>query len=225
VPIEGENTMGIRSRLTLTGAALAVLLGASGCVGPAPAPAPTVTVTVTPTATPTATPTPTVAPTPTTAAYSADDPGTWIIDYAGIGPFVVDSTLADVESQVPASVETCRAGVDTYSLDGLGLTAVSGIDESDPSAPIQVVRMLRLDDYDPTAPQPHTEAGISLASTLAEVQAAYPELESYQGMGGTTNYRILADGRAVTFQDLGTGEMQIISVSSTIGVASEYCGA
>jgi len=217
--------MGIRSRFALAGVALTVVLGASGCVGSTPTPAPTVTVTVTPSASPTPTPTPTVAPTPTTAAFSADDPGTWLIDYAGIGPFVVGSTLADIESQVPASVETCRAGVDTYALDGLGLTAVSGIDESDLSAPVQVVRMLRLDGYDPSAPQPHTEAGISLASTLAEVQAAYPELESYQGMGGTTNYRILADGRSINFEDFGTGELQIISVTTGTGVASEYCGA
>lgn len=217
--------MGIRNRFALTGVALAVLVGACGCVGSAPAPTPTVTVTVTASPTPTAapSPTPTVAPSP--AAYSVDDPGTWIIDYAGIGPFAVGSTLAQVQSEVPASADTCRPGVDTYSFGGLGLTAVSGIEETDPAAPIVVVRLLGLDGFDPSAPQPHTESGIALGSTVAELQAAYPELESYEGTQGATTYRILADGRSINFEDSGTGELTIISVSSSLGVASEYCGA
>ncbi|SDZ51187.1 hypothetical protein [Herbiconiux ginsengi] len=219
--------MGMRRPAALTGAVLAVLLTASGCAAGAPQPTPTVTVTVTatPTPTPTAAPTPTDAPAPDPAAYSPGDVGTWVIDYAGIGPFVLDETLADVQAQVPASVETCRPGVDTYQLGGIGFTAVSGIDESDPAAPIVVVRMLGLDGFDPAAPQPRTEKGIGIGSTVTELQAAYPELESYQGMNKSTIYRIAADGRTVNFEDFGTGEIQIISVAASAGVGSEYCGA
>ncbi|TAJ50304.1 MAG: hypothetical protein EPO52_00345 [Herbiconiux sp.] len=215
--------MGIRSGFALAGVALTVVLGASGCVGSTPAP--TVTVTVTPSAGPTPTPTPTVAPTPTTAAFSADDPGTWIIDGAGIGPFVVGSTLADIESQVPAAVETCRAGVDTYSLDGLGLTAVSGIDESDPSAPVQVVRMLRIDGYDPSAPQPHTEKGISLASSVDELLAAYPGIEQYSGKQGNAIYRLAEGSEYIHFEGSDDGGLSIISVTDSQQVGFEYCGA
>lgn len=216
------------ARTALTAVAAVVVLAASGCAGGEPAPTATVTVTApapSPSDSPTADPEPAPAPSPDPAAYSVDDRGTWVIDYAGIGPFVVGSTLADIEADLPHPPETCRPGVDTYDFDGLGLTAVSGIDEADPSAPVAVVRLLSIDAVDPSAPQPRTEAGIGLGSTVAELEAAYPELETAEGMGGSTVYRLAADSRYISFQDFGSGEIQIISVSDSMGVASEYCGA
>jgi hypothetical protein len=213
------------ARTTLIAAALATVLAAAGCAGGDPAPTATVTVTApapTPSSSPTETPEPEPAPDP--SAYSVDDPGTWVIDYAGIGPFVVGSTLEGIEADLPHPPETCRAGVDTYDFDGLGLTAVSGIDEADPAAPVVVVRMLAIDTLDPAA-QPRTEAGIGLGSTVAELQAAYQELETVQGMGGSTVYQLAADSRYISFEDMGSGEIQIISVSDSVGVGSEYCGA
>ena len=209
------------ARTALITVALATVLAAAGCAGGDPAP--TVTAPApTPSSSPTETPEPEPAPDP--AAYSVDDPGTWVIDYAGIGPFVVGSTLEGIEADLPHPPETCRAGVDTYDFDGLGLTAVSGIDEADPAAPVVVVRLLAIGTVDQAA-QPRTEAGIGLGSTVAELQAAYQELETVQGMGGSTVYQLAADSRYISFEDMGSGEIQIISVSDSVGVGSEYCGA
>jgi hypothetical protein len=221
---EGD-IMGIRRTVTLAGVVLAIALGASGCAG-SPEPAPTATVTVTATAAP-ATPTaePTTDPAPDPDAYSADDPGTWVISYAGIGPLDLDSTLGAIQAVMPTAVSTCRPGVDTYDVSGLGLTAVTGIDVTDPAAAITVVRLLPLDSWSATAPQPRTEKGIGLGSTVTELQAAYPELDSSVGMNKMTVYQIAADGRTVNFEDYGSGEIQAISVVVGTGVASEYCGA
>lgn len=217
------------ARTTLIAVAMATVLAASGCAGSDPVPTATVTVTATAPA-PTASPEPSPAPAPDPSAYSVDDPGTWVIDYAGIGPFVVGSTLEGIEADLPHPPETCRAGVDTYDFDGLGLTAVSGIDETDPAAPVVVVRMLALDPVDAAdaadpAAQPRTEAGIGLGSTVAELEAAYQELETVQGVAGSTVYQLAADSRYISFEDFGSGEIQIISVSDSVGVGSEYCGA
>ncbi|MCS5723980.1 hypothetical protein N1028_13060 [Herbiconiux sp. CPCC 203407] len=216
------------ARTALIAVAMATVLAASGCAGGDPAPTTTVTVTApAPAPSPAETPEPAPEPAPDPSAYSVDDPGTWVIDYAGIGPFVVGSTLEGIEADLPHPPETCRPGVDTYDVDGLGLTAVSGIDESDPAAPVVVVRMLALDTIDTADPaaRPRTEAGIGLGSTVAELQAAYQELETVQGMGGSTVYQLAADSRYISFEDLGSGEIQIISVSDSVGVGSEYCGA
>lgn len=217
--------MGISRTVTLAGVVLAIALGASGCAG-SPEPVPTATVTVTATAAP-ATPTPTAEPTtdPDPDAYVADDPATWVISYAGIGPLDLDSSLGTIQTRMPVAVQTCRPGVDTYSLDGLGLTAVTGIDESDPAAPIQVVRLLPLDAWSPGSPAPLTEKGIGLGSTVTELQAAYPELDSSVGMNKMTIYQIAADGRTINFEDYGSGEIKAISVVVGTSVASEYCGA
>ena len=220
----------IRSRGVLVGAVLAVVLTASGCTGSGAQPSATATsapvpATASASPTPTDAAAPTAAPTSATPAYSADDPGTWLIDFTGIGPFVLGQTLAAVQNEVPAPVTTCRPGVDTYSLNGLGLTAVSGIDEADPAAPVVVVRMLEGDGYDASAPQPQTVTGITLGSTVAELQLAYPDLDAAPDMRGMTAYSVTGAGGTITFEDFGTGDIQIISASTTPGVGTEYCGA
>jgi hypothetical protein len=219
------------ARAALAAVVLGGLLTVTGCVAPEPAPTVTPTVTsptptVTPTASPTATPTeePEPAPAPDPAAYDAGDPGTWAIDYAGIGPFVVGETLGEIEADLPHPPETCRPGVDTYAFGPLGLTAVSGIDESNPDAPVVVVRLLAVEVLDPTAPQPRTSAGIGLGDTVAELQDAHPEVEATQDIKGAPVYQLLADSRVISFQ-IWEDEIGIISVSENTGPGSEYCGA
>lgn len=213
----------------MVAALVAGLLAVAGCTAPAPAPSPTPTVTTpTTTATPAPSPTPTADPEPAPAPDPVNDPAdptSWIISYAGVGPIAVGGTLGDVATTLGRTPETCRAGVDYYDLGVVGVTAVSGIDESDPAAPIVVVRVGSVDGPDATALQPHTDRGIVVGSTLAELQAAYPELEAYPGPQNATAYRALADGRSIHFEDFGTGQVQMISVAEGISVAKEYCGA
>ncbi|WP_368498722.1 hypothetical protein [Herbiconiux sp. A18JL235] len=218
--------MRLRSGLALTVLSFAVALTASGCSGADPAPAPTVTVTVTPS--PTASADPTDAPTPAIPdadSYDPADPGTWLVSLDGIGPMRLGGTLPALQTELGLTPETCRAGVDSYSLDGLAYTAVSGIDESDPQAPIVAVRSLAVDSFDPSAAVPRTAEGIGVGSTVEELQAAYPMIETYQNRGGETVYRVSGDESTINFEPIGSDQVVIVTVTTSAEVASEYCGA
>ncbi len=217
--------MKIRSGLALAVLSFAVALTASGCSGADPAPAPTVTVTVTPTATASAEPTDSPAPTPDADSYDPADPGTWLVSLDGIGPMRLGGTLPALQTELGLTPDTCRAGVDSYSLDGLAYTAVSGIDESDPQAPIVAVRSLAVDSFNPSAEVPRTAEGIGVGSTVAELQSAYPMIETYQNRGGETVYRISGDESTINFEPMGSDEIVIVTVTTSAEVAPEYCGA
>jgi hypothetical protein len=216
-------------RTALAAIALGVLLAASGCSAPAPTPEPTVTVTVTPTATASPTSDPAPAPEPTAEvdpnAYVASDTSTWVVSFAGIGPLVVGDTFQVVQADVPAAPVTCRPGVDTWTFGGVGYTLVSGIDEQNPAAPVTLVRMVAIDTVQPGT-GPRTVEGIGLGSTIAELQAARPDAVATPGQQGQpAAYQLFSDGRVVSFQDSGTGTIQMITVSSSTGVVGDICGA
>ena len=218
--------MRARRRIVTAVLAAAIALTASGCTGPAPAPspAPTVTVTPTPTRTPTAAPTPTATPTaapapapapppPAAPAIDLADPSTWTIDFSGIGPMKFAGSLADLESQLP-DFESCRDGVDLF-FDNSLVAALEG------SGSIGLVLVQkRLENG-----APRTAAGITIGSTIAELQAAYPDLVTYQKSFNEQTAYSITDGQTWIHVDPYSGDtIQSIYVWNSETPVKEYCG-
>jgi len=207
--------------------AAAVAFGASGCVAPAPAPTPAPTTAV-PTATPTTTPAPSPSPTssPTAAgpAYAPDDPSTWIIDFDGVGPVKLGETIDEVVASIPVAGESCRPGVVQFF--GSSIVAMGGSADADaPSggdAPV-LLAIVGQTTY-ATPGYPSTAAGITIGSTIAEVEAAYPTLEKYQSYSGNPEYRMTDGAHWIHFAGYDTDVVKSITVGTLDQTPTEYCG-
>lgn len=216
--------MTLRRTALIVLVAAAMAFGASGCVAPAPVPTPAST-TAGPTATPTATPAPSPSPTPSLPAtgspYVPDDPTTWIIDFDGVGPVKIGDTIDEVTASIPVQGESCRPGVAQFF--GSSITAVGG-DTDDPTGGTAAVLMAIVgQSMDATTGYPSTAAGITIGSTIAELQAAYPDLESYQ-TSTDSPYRITDGTHWIHFTGFGTDVVKSITVSTLDQTPKEYCG-
>jgi hypothetical protein len=206
------------------GAALTALL-LTGCVGPAPTPSP-VSSTAVPAPTtaspvPTATETPTATPTtPPAPVYSADDPGTWLIDFSGIGPLQLGTPLTDIEAALPLPPDVCRSGVDGFFDHTIVAVA------PDSSAPLSMALAQsngQLADGDGPG-HPTTAAGIGPGSTVDQLLAAYPDVEPYPSYGDQTVYRITDGVSWIHFQPYGGDVIQAVTVQNDDTFPKEYCG-
>jgi len=208
-------------RATTTALLLAVVtLGASGCVAPAPIPTPVPTTSVA-TPTPAPTPAPTAASTPTAPASAADDPSTWVIDFSGVGPVKLGDTIDEVIASVPVPAESCRPGVAQFY--GSSITAVGGGTDDPTGGTSPVLMAIVGQSMDVTTGYPSTAAGITIGSTIAQLQAAYPGLEAYE-TSTDSPYRITDGTHWIHFTGYGTDVVQSITVSTLDQTPKEYCG-
>ncbi|WP_285464769.1 hypothetical protein [Agromyces sp. NBRC 114283] len=168
------SSAGGRVRIAGAVAAVAALLLAGCASGPEPTPTPPASETSTPTPTPTLTPTPTPV-----AAPDPADPSSWLISADGIGPIERGAAYPDAIDSLTElySVEPSGLCPELVYLRRDGAADVLVIRSEDGSLVHRVWVFGSVRDPEGLRDGGATEAGIRLGATVAELQAAYPDLE------------------------------------------------
>lgn len=153
-----------------------------------------------------------------------DDPSTWIIDGAGIGPIERGAALPAQGSSLGPYVtveDGCpNPGVRHFTGDALpSLTVVDG--DGDES-----VKWVSVDGWnlpDGIENSPSTAEGVVLGSDLAEVESVYADLERSREYGDTNFYSTADAGGWIVFTIQDEVVMSITS-SPESSIPTEYCG-
>lgn len=215
--------------LVSTGGAALALSGVNP-FGAAPA-------TTAPPATPSATPTPVPSPTPTATPVDPvpvdpTDPATWTIGFGGIGPITLGSTFEEQKAALTAFTDTTDPLCTQWQLNleqpDAPTLLLNGADGASHTITTITVVAAGPNATVPAARSPRTVAGIGIGSTLAEAQAAYPDLKQTgaYGDGSISTYYGITDGSGtwIAFNVID-GAIQRIQVGPRPVLPSEYCPA
>lgn len=190
----------------------------------APSASPTAPATTTPT--PSSAPIvgmPTPTPTTTRAAFALDDPTTWTITPAEVGPVAIGGTLDAESDDLAAAYEhlespypNCEPST-LWGRDGGTTIELSwGQYQEDDVASVFGVMVAAPGGTTPSGPVPGptTAAGIGVGSTLSELRAAYPTLGTYYKPTDADAYTIwsVRDDAGVLLFDVGDDGQHIRSV-------------
>ncbi|MFF2370792.1 hypothetical protein [Agromyces sp. NPDC058110] len=210
------------TRIAAIGLASIVALGMAGCAPGAAADEPTAP--ASPSAAVT-TPTPTPTPTPAAVAMDPADVTTWVITTDGMGPIQRGVAYPEVIAGLPAfraSEDWCPWVVGLASDDAAPLTLIHP--EGDEAISGVWVNG-RPDESGALPASPSTEAGIRLGSTMDELSAAYPALETVNQTGPESYGYAVGDETAGYIDFLVEDDrVVLIGVQERAGVPKEFCG-
>lgn len=223
-----------RTRTASLALGLTAVLLMSGCASE-PAAAPTAsptgaTTTATPPSTQSATPTSTPSPTPSAPDIDPQDPSTWVVTQAGIGPLELnvpfDAAMQSMPADARNDAENC-AWTSFWSPQDASYQFVIGRDSAGAAdAPVTVI--------DATSSPgttlvvgPRTQEGIGIGSSLDEVAAVYPDavpVDSPLGAGeGIPRYMQVGDSIFFTYYG-GTDVVAGVTVTTAETPPYELCG-
>ncbi|MFJ6531680.1 hypothetical protein [Microbacterium sp. NPDC091662] len=174
---------------------------------------------------------------PTTSTPTAEpriedqaDPGTWIIDEAGVGPIPVGgdfaSTLTGLAGPWTNDTANCSWSAWWTAADSAyGMSFARGTESE--TAPIREISVYSTAESPAVVPGPVTEDGLGIGTTKAEVLTAYPDAQEGASTIGSDTWLMLPSATdAHVFFAFRENSDTAWDVTVTIGVepSHEVCG-
>ena len=218
--------MRTRSRLAAGIAASVLVIGLSACATQTAEPAAT-----TPAPSPEA-PAPTTedTPAPTAAPIDSEDPSTWVVTDAGMGPVTLGAPLPAAIAVMPEGTrndaESCAWTAWWNAPDGRYQVYAARESDAGEVGPVTTIESSMLPESTGVV-GPSTPEGIGVGSTLEDVQAAYPGADFMDTSDGSAvgGRRFIALGETtfLTFYE-GATTVSAITVTEADTPPYEVCG-
>src|SRR5690606_12782794 len=156
---------------------------------------------------------------PPSVAIDPEDPATWTIDGAGIGPISLGgdfrATLDDLPEESWTNDDNCPWAAFWNAPDaGYGLHFAQGTEAAD--APIGLVSVSAPADAVDSDAGPRTDQGLGLGATKDEVRAQHPDaVEAEAAIGGGSFLSITADEGSTVFFEYAADGAEAFGVTVT----------
>jgi hypothetical protein len=167
----------------------------------------------------------TMTPTSTSPVLNLDDPRSWLVDFAGIGPLALGDRVSEREESM-TSFTTTRQDACPWvtAFDKSGFPSIWIPDPSDSGIVEQIVLQKWGSPQDVAANSPHTSTGIKIGATLDQLRAAYPALAQNEGKYAPYYSVTNGSGKWINFAVNDGGLVSTIVVRASPNMDSEYCG-
>ncbi|PPL15021.1 hypothetical protein [Microterricola pindariensis] len=163
------------------------------------------------------------SPTPTPTPTAPEEPAAWTIGFDSVGPITLGSEIASVERSMDGFTRAVYEGCESVvSFEKAHVPTIVIPDRLGTGLVEQIVLMGNVDEPGLAEGAPRTVEGIGVGSSLAELRAAYPDIE-FQGDPPTPHYGLSDDtGHWILFT-LYEDAVQTVVVRDMPVVNREYC--